>query len=1094
MTRRPRFIAAALLLVALSPPAAQAITGPQFMLLHGINNDGTVWNNTAVKADILGRNPCVLLQPDTRWTDRVATQATVVRDQLNANDFQDGVLIGYSQGGLVAREYLRQNPGQTRVRSLITMGTPHRGAPILENLRAFPPLIFPIAFVVADAALVNFGYLQEASLPDGAPTFSIHWNSSNHPGEAVAIAHAVLTGLYFGRLKPTRDAPSSIDQTPGSPFLTTLNTSTTYQSGVRRAAIQGVEAWPELWFLGASATGISDQDIITYVNYIEHYAIGQALNAVIGGSLAGFAAYYSCYRIVNSAPYKFREIVGESANLPYDDRSDAIVPSISQVMPDAEPDDGPAPLLYRADLSNHLDHMNHPNVISAMRSALSTFGDTGPAVPGAPANVRASDAAGPIVTVDWDDVTREQNYLVYRDDAWIATLPANATHYDDNAACMSHTYRVDASNCAGTTTGGSDTGSRTAVPPPVPAGLAATDCGTQAFVRVTWGDVTGEDGYRVFRAGLQIAQVGANVTQYDDATGTPLQAYTYTVRSFRNCDGMSAPSNGDPGCRAVPPPTWTLLELMGSTITDHTAVYDDRDARMLTFGGREFGAPTDRVFELTPDPNVDWTWLWTTSNPPGPPSPREHPGVVYSPASDKLVTFGGVGPSWNGDLWQLDLTVPFSSGPRWYKYNVTAGAPVYEGTTKAVYDPVADRMIVVSPYEGVYAFSIGTSTWSCLYNGSLYPTYIGDVGFQCVYDAVGDRLLVYGGTAGNGSYHNVVYAMPLRGTATWSPFATSSFGQVSHGSMTWDPEGERVLLYGGMIGSYINPNVWSLSVTGTPTWTQLATAGGSPGGRWKHAAAYDWHEDRLVISGGYGEFGGYPMQDSWALTFPDVTAPAAAPELYVDALSTNQMLLMWSNSGDDGMHGVAKTNDVRMALWPLNETNFYNAGSIGNGPPLAPGTGEEKWISGLQPCTKYYFAMKVVDEAGNASPVKTFGPIRTMCSPGGGYASSEAAHDVEGGVPPEMEFARPQPNPASNSTLLEFGVPADRAGARFEVGVFDLAGRLIRSLARGSANPGRFTVRWDLDDQAGVRVKAGVYYVRFALGDKTLVRRVAAIR
>jgi hypothetical protein len=711
----------------------------------------------------------------------------------------------------------------------------------------------------------------------------------------------------------------------------------------------------------------------------------------------------------------------------------------------------------------------------------------------------ASEAAGPNITIDWNDVAREQNYLVYRDDVWIATLPANTIHYVDTQACTTHTYVIAASNCAGTTKDpavSSDVGSRTPVPPPAPTGVVASDCGTQSFVHVIWNDITGEDGYRVFRDGAQIAQVAQGVVSYDDATGTPNQVYAYTVKSFRVCDGNSAASAPDNGCRTVPPPTWTYISTAGVGTSDLTGVYDDRDAKMLTFGGQDFTGELADVWALFP-PDTLWARLWTPGgSAAGTPSPRQRPALVYSPNLDAMLSFGGFGSApWNGDLWWLDLTGNFISGLRWYKINSTGG-PVYEGTCKAVYDPVANRMIVVSPYEGVFALSTSNYQWTQIYTGALDPSKIGTDGFQCVYDPIGDRLLVFGGTTAGGPQHTTVWAMLLRGAATWTALVTTGLSQVSHGTMVWDPENEKVMLYGGTFGPSLNADVWTLNTSGTPAWTRLTTAGAPPGARWRHAAAYDWHNDRMVISGGIGT-SGYRLSDSWALTFPDFTPPAPAPEIYVDALSSDQMGIVWTNSGDDGMHGIARINDIRYAQWALDAANWDMSPRIPAGPPQAAGTPEEFWVSGLQPCTRYWVGMKVIDEAGNESAIVTSGPVRTLCMGGGGFpagASEVDSAQVSLDLPTTVEFSRIYPNPANAQTTISYGVPADYAGKKVQVTVFDLAGRSIRSLASEAASPGRRTLHWDLRNETGSRVDNGIYYVRFTLGDITRVQRVAAIR
>ena len=45
-------------------------------------------------------------------------------------------------------------------------------------------------------------------------------------------------------------------------------------------------------------------------------------------------------------------------------------------------------------------------------------------------------------------------------------------------------------------------------------------------------------------------------------------------------------------------------------------------------------------------------------------------------------------------------------------------------------------------------------------------------------------------------------------------------------------------------------DVWALSLSGSPTWAQLAPAGTPPGAWYGHSAIYDPARDRMVVFGG----------------------------------------------------------------------------------------------------------------------------------------------------------------------------------------------------------------------------------------------------
>jgi flagellar hook assembly protein FlgD len=75
-----------------------------------------------------------------------------------------------------------------------------------------------------------------------------------------------------------------------------------------------------------------------------------------------------------------------------------------------------------------------------------------------------------------------------------------------------------------------------------------------------------------------------------------------------------------------------------------------------------------------------------------------------------------------------------------------------------------------------------------------------------------------------------------------------------------------------------------------------------------------------------------------------------------------------------------------------------------------------------------------------------------------------------------VDFLRVYGNPArSGSVSLRFGTTR---AARVEMKVYDVAGRLIRTIVDGHYRPGAYTVAWNGADGDGRRVRGGVYFVR----------------
>ena len=102
----------------------------------------------------------------------------------------------------------------------------------------------------------------------------------------------------------------------------------------------------------------------------------------------------------------------------------------------------------------------------------------------------------------------------------------------------------------------------------------------------------------------------------------------------------------------------------------------------------------------------------------------------------------------------------------------------------------------------------------------------------------------------------------------------------------------------------------------------------------------------------------------------DNVPPAMITDLTVESLATRTALLRWTATGDDGYVGTADRYDMRYWTSPITETNFSSAmQAVGEPDPSPSGSAEEFTVGGLDPGVTYYFALKAMDEANNASPL-----------------------------------------------------------------------------------------------------------------------------
>ena len=203
-----------------------------------------------------------------------------------------------------------------------------------------------------------------------------------------------------------------------------------------------------------------------------------------------------------------------------------------------------------------------------------------------------------------------------------------------------------------------------------------------------------------------------------------------------------------------------------------------------------------------------------------------------------------------------------------------------------------------------------------------------------------------------------------------------------------------------------------------------------------------------------------------------------ATTLQPRAAAALNVTLRWTATGDDGTSGTATQYDLRYSLAPITAQNFTSASAIPGVPAPRPAGSSETFITpNLPNVPLLYIALRVRDEAGNWSPISN-----VVAYPG--------TVDVEDAAV-VAAFSLPMPNPARMATRFALTLPTAGEG---RIETFDLSGRRVRTLAEGSFSPGTTDVVWDLRDEAGNRVEAGVYFVKANVAGESWTRRIAIVR
>jgi hypothetical protein len=83
------------------------------------------------------------------------------------------------------------------------------------------------------------------------------------------------------------------------------------------------------------------------------------------------------------------------------------------------------------------------------------------------------------------------------------------------------------------------------------------------------------------------------------------------------------------------------------------------------------------------------------------------------------------------------------------------------------------------------------------------------------------------------------------------------------------------------------------------------------------------------------------------------------------------------------------------------------------------------------------------------------------------------------------------PNPFRGTASLAFEVATH---GTVELAVYDVAGRHVRTFARGVVQPGRHTTTWDGRNESGKLVTSGTYFVRLAGPGESVSQRLTVLR
>ena len=353
-------------------------------------------------------------------------------------------------------------------------------------------------------------------------------------------------------------------------------------------------------------------------------------------------------------------------------------------------------------------------------------------------------------------------------------------------------------------------------------------------------------------------------------------------------------------------------------VSEQAMIRDVANDRLVAFGGYRGAALTNEVWEF-----VYATNSWRKLTPAGtPPSPRREAPCIYDAANNRMIIFGGASPTGvTNTTHALSLTPGAES---WTQIATSSPAtPSVRTHGTLVLDAASNRAILYGGYNGsvlqdVWALSLtpGSESWGTGALTTVNSPYAQSIGNAAIYDPVAQRMLVYR------PYTSELYEMTLGATPTWTnltPSGTPSFARYP--AVAYDSLRHAMVLQGGLATTSTYSTAWSLDIASL-TWTQLPDEPNS-GGRFWHTGAYDEIRDQLVVLGGrdYARVQNSTMgvlslapSPTW-ISSPAAISDAAGPNARRGAVLVNDALnnrvLLFGGGTSDGL-----MND----LWALDRT------------------------------------------------------------------------------------------------------------------------------------------------------------------------------
>jgi hypothetical protein len=227
---------------------------------------------------------------------------------------------------------------------------------------------------------------------------------------------------------------------------------------------------------------------------------------------------------------------------------------------------------------------------------------------------------------------------------------------------------------------------------------------------------------------------------------------------------------------------------------------------------------------------------------------------------------------------------------------------------------------------------------------------------------------------------------------------------------------------------------------------------------------------------------------------PETYSPAGDQDFFalearagdvIDASATHTGALDGRNDPDYVMLLLDKKGNV-VAF--NDDTNGLNPRIVFEVPPSPQGNPNKKqkfsvWV------TDFYGSPLFAGGAPRIPSPLTYGLSVSVTPP------AAPAGFLAGGLrPDEFAFANSGPNPANPISKFLYVIPQNQGSVDVRLRLYDVSGRLVRTLVNGAMAAGPHTAIWDGRDDQGRGVASGNYFARIEMGSFTKNMQVTILK